>query len=539
MKRIAIAGLLLAALSVSLTAQPVNPLFPPTPSYQAGTAYAANFAYGTAAQPAPLTIGIGNSTTGSGSTITLNFGNITTAVDNITWMPLATNAPITAGVGANAETVTPSAVSCRTPTIYQTCTVTANFSYIHGVGDLVSSGTVGLQESLNYIAFLGGGTVAVDTVWAKLGGTTAMITAANPYSGIAIFDYRGVTPTFFWSMQPTTLTSLAVPATLTSSTMTWTASPVGTWANAVTYACVTYVDALGGEGPCGVTYSSTPTVNYSLNIVSPAASTGAVGYRVYAGTGSLAAAYLLPITSSNCVLSPYVSTIAACAIGANALFPTSFVNTSELKPNTQGSPTINVNQTMPQGHTTFAYQPTNVAPVAFQSNFGPFPAFGSLTAGQIAILGTAQLPPGYLNAIGRTIRVSGKIALTTLNTATLPYITVSLGWGQGQTSGLPVAVCSIVPAAAGATATANETFSCTMVVNAVGATAVGTVMTNGWELLAPAAGGALTGATIDTGTAAIGSLGLFSQDTLYVIYTSTTNATGGEQLLSLNIETVL
>ena len=111
-----------------------------------------------------------------------------------------------------------------------------------------------------------------------------------------------------------------------------------------------------------------------------------------------------------------------------------------------------------------------------------------------------------------------------------------VGWAGGDTAGLPVSVCALVPAAAGATATANESFSCTLTTNAVGTTAVGSIMTNGWENTVAAAGGAILGGTIDTGTAAIGSLGLFSQDSLNVIYTSTTNATGGEQLLALNIE---
>jgi len=193
---------------------------------------------------------------------------------------------------------------------------------------------------------------------------------------------------------------------------------------------------------------------------------------------------------------------------------------------------------MPQGHTTFSYQPTGSLPQPFQTSFGPFPAFGALTSGQIAVLGTVSLPTGYLNVIGRSIRVTGKIALTTLNTATLPYITIGLGWVGGLTAGAPVSVCALVPAAAGSTATANQTFSCTITTNAVGATAIASAMTNGYELLVAAAGGALTGATIDTGTAAIGSLGFFAQDTLYITYTSTTNSTGGEQLLALNVETL-
>jgi hypothetical protein len=44
--------------------------------------------------------------------------------------------------------------------------------------------------------------------------------------------------------------------------------------------------------------------------------------------------------------------------------------------------------------------------------------------------------------------------------------------------------------------------------------------------------------TVDTGVAAIGSLGLYAQNTLFITYTSTTNATGGEQLLDLHVETL-
>ena len=75
-----------------------------------------------------------------------------------------------------------------------------------------------------------------------------------------------------------------------------------------------------------------------------------------------------------------------------------------------------------------------------------------------------------------------------------------------------------------------------MTVNAVGATAVGSIVPDGYELTAPVAGGAGLGWTLDTGTAAIGSLGLFSQQTWDVVYTSTTNATTTEQLIDLHVE---
>ena len=503
------------------------------PTTFAGQYPAVNFAYGSGGL-APLTISTGITAAGAG-TITLNFGNMGTN-DGMAVMPLATNAPILVGIGANAETVTPTAVSCYSPLVYNSCTVTATFTNAHGVGDLVASGTYGLQEAINYVRATGGGYVVLEAKWTALGGTNAMVAAATAYSSVEIDDNRPSAQAEYYTMQPTTLTALAVPATLTGTTVVFTAAPVGTWAASAYYFCVTYVDPLGGEGPCSLTYTQTPTLNYTANITSPPASTGAVGWRAYAGTGSLATAYLLPITSANCTLTTLEAVFPACAIGANGQWATAPTTTTSLKPNTQVTPTVNVSQTFAQSHTTFGYVPTNVLPAGFQTNYGPFVAYGALTAGQIAVLGSVQLPTGFLNVIGRTIRVTGKIALTTVNTATLPYITIGINWAGGLTAGAQVPICSLVPAAAGATSTQNETFSCTMTTNAVGTTAIGSIMTNGWENLVAAAGGALLGSTIDTGTAAIGSVGLFAQDTLNVVYTSTTNVTAGEQLLALNIE---
>jgi len=124
------------------------------------------FAYGNAAfkrftPPAPLRVDIGTSATGAG-TITLAFGVIHTN-DGINFMPFSTSTKITVGTGANAESVTPSAVSCTTPTVYDTCQITATFSNLHGTGDLVSSASYGVEEAALYAAsILGGYTVLVD-----------------------------------------------------------------------------------------------------------------------------------------------------------------------------------------------------------------------------------------------------------------------------------------------------------------------------------------------------------------------------------------
>jgi hypothetical protein len=43
------------------------------------------------------------------------------------------------------------------------------------------------------------------------------------------------------------------------------------------------------------------------------------------------------------------------------------------------------------------------------------------------------------------------------------------------------------------------------------------------------------GPNVDVNNAAVGSLGLFAQDTMSFLYTSTTNATATEQLMDLQV----
>lgn len=504
----------------------------------AGVRNAVDYAYGVVPNVSPLIIDIGSNTTGSASTVTVRFGSVT-AGDGKTFSPLNVNAPILVGGPTNQETVTPSAVSCSTPAIYDTCQVTATFTKTHGQGESISSGSVGLQEAINIQSAaipVGGGLVAIESGWVTYGGTTSIITSAAALSDVAIVDNRGGATQQYWTMQPTTLTTLAVPTTLTSSTVTFQTSPAGTFASSAYYLCLTYIDALGGEGPCSATYNATPGAgSSSMTVTSPAASTGAVGWRMYAGA-SYNAAYLLPITSSICTLTTLESVLPACAIGAGATFLTAPTTTTTLRPNAQTSPTVNVNLPYAQGHTTFGYEPTGTLPLPFQTDYGPFTAFGSTTSGQVDVIGGLNLPAGYLNQIGRAVRISGKIAAT-VNTAAVPTVTISLGWVAGTTAGAPVAVCTNTGAAYGSSAAFNLTFDCTLTTNALGASAA-TIMTKGLMQYNVAAGGAAGVTTIDTGTAAIASLGLSEQNTVYVSYTSGSGTSSAVQLLDLHFETL-
>lgn len=159
-------------------------------SHVGGVLVASNFAFGV--NPAIPAAEVVNSPGASGAqTLQLFYPNVVLA-DGRTLNPFATTAPLTFDIGANAETVTPSAVSVVTGgPAGLTVNITATFANVHGQGCRVSSGTAGLQEAINYAnASLGGGVVVVDGSWTQVGGTEAILEAATLGSS-SIRDNRG------------------------------------------------------------------------------------------------------------------------------------------------------------------------------------------------------------------------------------------------------------------------------------------------------------------------------------------------------------
>src|SRR5580698_1249097 len=130
----------------------------------AGQYRAVEFNYGGIGVDGPqaLVVAAGPGTTGS-ETLTVYGGNISLSDGTIVSV-LATTAPINVVNASGIDTVTPSAVSTNVQSnIYgPTATLTATFTYAHYAGDRISSGTVGLQEAINYCNSKGGGTVIVD-----------------------------------------------------------------------------------------------------------------------------------------------------------------------------------------------------------------------------------------------------------------------------------------------------------------------------------------------------------------------------------------
>lgn len=116
----------------------------------------------------------------------------------------------------------------------------------------------------------------------------------------------------YWNVGPSTNSFIATPATLTAQaacdathTFCSDASVVGTWpASGTLFGCITYVDILGNESACSATASFTNVTVKAIDVGTPAASPGAVGYAIYLSLsgGTYAQAFRVPITSSICTV---------------------------------------------------------------------------------------------------------------------------------------------------------------------------------------------------------------------------------------------
>jgi hypothetical protein len=177
----------------------------------AGQYNAVEFNYGGigSASPAALVVVSASNAASATGTITVQNGWFTMS-DGTVVTPFNVNAPVSIVNASGVDTQTPSAVATNVQSsLYGlTATVTATtWTYAHAPGDRVSSGTVGLQEAINYASAKGGGTVIVDNGWVTQGGTTAILEAATVPAGVTILDLRQGNP----------LASITITTTLTNA----------------------------------------------------------------------------------------------------------------------------------------------------------------------------------------------------------------------------------------------------------------------------------------------------------------------------------
>lgn len=544
-------------------------------SHQGGTYYAAGYNWqarvisGNTATGSQAIIIAGNAAGGQGG-LQLSDG---TTIPLQVGFSTANSIIVDQGQG-NQETVTPTAVSfgtCPAGNLgvggsMQCVTVTASFSNTHGQSGIVADGSFGLGSAVAMANNLGGGIVVIDGVWSALGGTNALVAALTPFPLVGIEDLRSGSAQY-WNAQPATASFIAAPAVLTSQaacdathTFCSDANVVGTWANTGTlFGCITYVDIMGNESACSPTASFTNTNLKAIDVGAPAASTGAVGYAIYLSLsgGTYAQAFRVPLTSSICTLTKLETTTPACAVtnttygqtgstfGANALFlggaqiAATTVNTAMHFPVSGGISTAASNVGAVTAHTTYAYVPGTRLGAPFETVYTAFTAVATQATTVPGTMGSINLPPGFMNFINKTIRITGKFT-TTQPGSTSEVFQVAWDADGTNTTTNPVAGCIYTNTSTGTNAVWNGTFTCLLTTVTTGAT--GTLMASGglqMNLAAATTAGELY-ILPETAVAATGSVNLLSPNgsRLDIISTPTGSTQSATTLLSLVLEEV-
>lgn len=498
----------------------------------------------------------GNPATGS-STITVRGGYIVLS-DGRQIVPFAVNVPFVIS-DATPELITPTSVSgcyksqgLNQDGVLVTCTITASFTYLHGTQAGLLSGTGGIAEAAQDAYNQGGGTVVIGPGWSlNTSCTNCYSSLANLMANIPVepnvqFKDTRSNNTPYWTPQPSATTALATPATRVGSASGCTGSNTvcdttiavasGGFTNAAQYVWVAYVDILGGISKASLTANYTTAGAVEIEFLSPAASTGAVGWIFGIGT-SYAAAYWIPPTASICTLST-LTPFPTCAItntnygevGSNA-FVSKPQTTFALYPIPGG--VANAYNPSFQSHASIAYQPSALPFLGFQTEFGPFTATAALTAGQLGVLGTIALPTGFLNSIGREIELHGKFNYTPTTGGTAPEVLVDIGDITDFSTGTPKALCTELEVHSTTTATYSVDFTCTLQTQAIGTT--GSIQPGGFLVDALEAGTTLGIATSEQDTGAI-TADVQDQDLLYIVFSQTSSAeTTGPQLQKLDV----
>lgn len=482
------------ALALLMILSPLEPLQAqqsnPQPAFE-GKYVATDYNYGGSGANSPSALIIDTGGTGTGSqtyTMRVNASIALPRLGGRTFMPLATNAPIL----FDTEIVTPTAVSCSTPTQQGTCNFTATVVNVHGSGSRVSSGTFGLQEAINDASQSGSGRVQVDQLWAKLGGTLAILQAGN-FALNAVFepipvvveDLRSGVSYWYGSpglsiiATPAALSKAASPATLTTST---TGGAIAT--GQTPRFAITLADQFGSEtaasddSNANATLVDGATATNSYGVTCPTLPTGAVGCRLYvSATGGTTQTETLA-TAVTCAtpapLSPLPNT---CGPGVMTLTSLPTTTAAGPPPGTAGAATA-----LSAAHTTVVSKQSGQLPtmLPFADTFGAgaFPVTVTSATTLVVgfdVMGEIQYPANYFSSVGATYQVCGG-GVTTPSAATVAGVwTLRFGPRQNSagTSGAQIVVPYSFVASTLFTAALNAFDFCTNVtVTTAGATGV-------------------------------------------------------------------
>lgn len=492
-------------------------------------------------------------------------------------IPYAVNAPVS--VDGEIETpTTVSQTSCPSGgNVPEGCTaITATWTAVHGGGqNNVSSGTFGLQEAINDAAGFvngaatgSGGTVVVSDPAI----TDIILSAASPFQRVAIEDNRRGQKQI-WNITPATTTVLGLPTAPTAqaacdathqfcsdSTVAGSAS----WGSTV-HLAISCVDVMGEESLASADVSFTSVASKAIDIGNPVAVTGCVGWKPYLSLsgGTYALAYsvplltqpttllAIPVSASVCQLTTLETTTPACKItnavygqvasttGANGTFLggaqfTGYpVVTSQLAPNLNSASAQSLNASN-GGIQTYKYVPgMHVGLPGVVSNFMSFPitTAAQSTIGQVA--GSINMPPNFMNFVGKTIEVCGMLSKT--NTTADTITNIQLWWdaeGSNVTTGQPIELSNIQITAT-LTAAASVPFCQDITTTVAATTATGGTITPGEGYLTEAqvSAGTIHFASSNILFAAVASLNLALNARLDVVYNHTTGTDGAGVVL--------
>lgn len=531
----------------------------------AGYFVASQYAYGAVGGPRAMTITSGSSASGSYA-ITIYDATLV-LVDGRQIMPFSVTAPITVGIGGVQETVTPSAVSssCVVGGAKNSCTVTATFSFAHGSGTIVSSGTAGLQESINNTQGFGGGVVVIDQAWSVYGGTNAILTAAVPFQRVSIQDNRTNSP-LLWTPRQNVSTILAAPTTLTATTVGFGLNGAnttsGTYTGTSTYNVnCAYVDPMGNEGPASATFSGLTAGTGATNqigIAAPAASTGAVGYVCYISlaSGTYNLSYQVPVTSAVCTMTTIETVTPACAVAnttygqsaSNMVVSALTVNTAPLHLLATTASTTAAYIGTPSGRTVYKYAPGGFSTASLMGFTTAQQLYTVATAAATTVpevVATIPVPPGALNFPGAQIRICGNANQASAgSTATIQNFEFLWDAAGSNTAGAPVIIGQLQETQTLVTGNADlwsfcDTFQVT--VSGAGVTA-GSIIPVAGQMVSTYGAGVLGTSGVDVKMgAAIGSLNLAgtggNTQRLHVVWLHTTGTDGaGTQVTGVTVE---
>lgn len=477
----------------------------------AGTLPALDYAFGIGlSSPPALQVVAGNSATGVQTITVSSLKSPTQGGQPVTVLTVGSS--ITVGAAENAETVTITGIGGTSLSGYVpvagAITITATFANTHGPQEPVTSATFGLQEAVNYAASNGGGTVAVTPAWYGAGGTAAMIQAAPvPIVSATSTQLTSVVRVFdqllleFWAVRAQSLSLVSAPS-IPLNTQLAPNTLVGTFTAATYYFNFIYVTATGGLTVASSQYTVTCTAN-GVSGTGPIAATDAVGYLVMSGVGS-----------TNYINDPLAATSTGTVIrcGAIACFKigTPFIISA---PATSALPLPPVLST---AFATVRFAPVSASNMvqSFQTSFAPFTSTGLITSGLTVEAARIDLPTGYLNQIGRTIRVKAQFIFTPVSTAqVIPSVFLYSLYGTTK-----VTLWTITPLATTGTTASCGFIECDIVTAATGAT--GTLEAHG-----------LMASSLTTGTAPVmavngdaiqvvsSTVDLTKQDTLTLAFT--------------------